>query len=267
MPERPPLSARALLRLATEQRELEAREERPLAVAGTRKLVSALVRELSPNAAPGSVVQNGELARAEAVVYLLEGEPSRTDVHKLRDAGLERVPIVCIRIGEGSDLLPNVLATDVVNAESAADLPVEELGRILAQRLEGGSVALAARIPALRAGICRELIHRSARRSAAVGAAVFIPAPDLPALYIEQARLILQLGFAYGRRLEPLRAAELVAVLVAGLGLRRVARVVRRETLFPSWALQGAIAYAGTLALGEAALAYFSITGRQGPTA
>lgn len=262
MPESQPLSARALLRLAAEQRELEAREERPLAVAGTRKLVSALVRVLSANAAPGSVVENGELAGAEVVVYALEGEPSRTDVRKLRDAGLAHVPIVCIRIGEGSDLLPNVLAIDVVSAESAADLPVEELGRVLAQRLEGGSVALAARIPALRAGICRELIHRSARRSAAVGAAVFILAPDLPALFIEQARLILQLGFAHGRRLEPLRAAELTVVLVAGLGLRRVARVVRRKTLFPAWALQGSIAYTGTLALGEAALAYFSSTSR-----
>ena len=70
----------------------------------------------------------------------------------------------------------------------------------------------------------------------------------------------MQLGFAHGRRLDPARAAELAAVLVAGLGLRRVARVVRRETFLPAWALQGSIAYAGTLALGEAALAYFSST-------
>lgn len=260
MPESSPLPARALLRLASEQRELEAREGRTLMVAGTRKLATALVRELSPNAEPGSVVENGELARAEAVVYVLEGEPSRTDLQKLRDSGSARVPIVCIRIGAGSDLLPGVLATDVVRAASAAELPLEELGRVLAQRLDTGSVLLAARIPALRTGICRELIQRSARRSAAVGAAVFIPAPDLPALFIEQARLILQLGFAHGRRLEPARAAELAAVLVAGLGLRRVARVVRRETFLPAWALQGSIAYAGTLALGEAALAYFSST-------
>ncbi len=260
MPEGPPLSTRALLRLAAEQRQLESREGRQLVLAGTRKLVSALARELSPNAAPGSVVESGGLDRAEAVVYVLEGEPSQTDLRKLRDAGLAQAPIVCIRIGEGNDLLPNVLATDVIRAESAAELPVEQLARVLAQRLEGGSVVLAAGIPALRAGICRELTQRSARRSAAVGAAVFIPAPDLPALFIEQARLILQLGFAHCSRLEPLRAAELAAVLVAGLGLRRVARVVRRETLLPAWALQGSIAYAGTLALGEAALAYFSST-------
>ena len=260
MPESSLLSTRALLRLAAEQRRLESREGRQLVLAGTRKLVSALARELSPNSAPGSVVENGEIVQAEAVVYVLEGEPSRTDLKKLRDAEPARVPIVCIRIGEGSDLLPGVLATDVVRAASATELPVEELGRALARRLEAGSVLLAAGIPALRAGICRELIQRSARRSGAVGAAVFIPAPDLPALFIEQARLILQLGFAHGRRLEPLRAAELATVLVAGLGLRRVARVVRRETFLPAWALQGSIAYAGTLALGEAALAYLSST-------
>lgn len=262
MAEHSSLSPKSLLRLAAEQREFEAQEERPLALAGTRRLVSALARELSPGAAPGSVVEH-ELEGAEAIVYVLEGEPSRTDLQKLRAAGLTHVPTVCLRVGAGAAPLPNVLATDIVRAESAAQLPVDELGRLLGRRLEGGAAALAARIPALRAAICKELIQRSARRSAAVGAAVFVPAPDLPALFFEQARLILRLGFAHGRRLEPLRAAELAAVLLTGLGLRRVARRVRDETFFPAWALQGSIAYTGTLALGEAALRYFSGDGHQ----
>jgi uncharacterized protein (DUF697 family) len=212
---------------------------------------------------PGSVVQDEDIERAEALVYLLRGRPKRDDLSRLRAAGQARVPIICVRIGGAAGPLSGVLATDVIELESAEPVPVEEIGRLLAHRLEGRSAALAARIPALRAGVCKELIQRSARRSAAVGAAVFVRAPDLPALFLEQARLILWLGHAHDRRLEPKRGAELAAVLMAGLGLRRLARRVRHETFFPAWAMQGSIAYAGTLALGEAALRFFSGDGNE----
>jgi uncharacterized protein (DUF697 family) len=257
------LSPRALLRLTTEQRELESEEIRPLVLSGARRPVSALARELSRAAAPGSVVQGEDFERAEALVYLLRGRTKSDDLRRLRAAGRARVPIICVRIGGGSGPFPSVLATDVIELEDAEPVPVEEIGMLLARRLEGRSAALAARIPALRAGVCKELIQRSARRSATVGAAAFVRAPDLPALFLEQARLILWLGHAHNRRLEPKRGAELAAVLLAGLGLRRLARRVRHETLFPAWAMQGSIAYAGTLALGEAALRYFSGDGNE----
>ena len=252
------LSPHALLRLTTEQRELENEEKRPLVLSGARRPVSALARELSRDAAPGSVVQDKDFEQAEALVYLLRSRPKSDDLRRLRAAGCARVPIICVRIGGGTGHLPSVLATDVIELKNAEPVPIEEIGTLLARRLEGRSATLAARIPALRAGVCKELIQRSARRSATVGAAAFVRAPDLPALFLEQARLILWLGHAHNRRLEPKRGAELAAVLLAGLGLRRLARRVRHETLFPAWAMQGSIAYAGTLALGEAALRYFS---------
>ncbi|MGD0166243.1 MAG: hypothetical protein ABSC51_03010 [Gaiellaceae bacterium] len=263
MPRSSSLSPRALLRLATEQRKLEAEEERPLVLSGARRLVAKLARELTPGASPGSLSEGEDFEHAEAVVYLLHGEPKSEDRRRLRAAGLAHVPIVCVRIGEGSAPLPEVLATDIARVPSAEQLPVEEIGRLLARRLEGRAAGLAVRVPVLRPWICREMIQQSARRAAALGAAVFVPAPDLPPLFFEQARLILRLGYAHGRRLEPLRAAELVAVLAAGLGFRRIARRVRGETFFPVWALQGSIAYAGTRALGEAALLYFSGDGHE----
>lgn len=252
------LSPRALLGLATEQRELESKEVGPLVLSGARRPGSALARELARGAAPDSVVQDDDFERAEAVVYLLRGRPKSDDVRRLRAAERARVPIICVRIESGGGPLPGVLATDVIELESGAPVPVEELGRLLARRLEGRASALAARIPVLRAGVCDELIQHSARRAGAIGAATFVPAADLPALFLEQARLILRLGYAHGRRLEPSRGIEIAAVLAAGLGLRRLARRVRHGTFFPAWALQSSIAYAGTRALGDAALRYFS---------
>lgn len=252
------LSPRALLGLATEQRDLESGESGALVVSGARRPASALLRELSRAAAPDSVVQDGDLERAEALVYLLRGRPKSDDLRRLRAAERARVPIICVRIGGEKSPLPGVLATDVIELESGEPVPVEEVGRLLARRLEGRATALAARIPALRGGVCDELIQHSARRAGAIGAAVFVPAADMPALFLEQARLILRLGYAHDHRLEPKRGVEIAAVLAAGLGLRGLARRVRHETLFPVWALQSSIAYAGTRALGDAALRYFS---------
>jgi uncharacterized protein (DUF697 family) len=252
------LSPRALFGLATEQRELEREESGPLALSGARRPVSTLARELSRAAAPGSVRQDEDFEHAEALVYLLRGRPKSDDLRRLRAAERARIPIICVRIGGEGGPLPGVLATDVIELASGEPVPVEELGRLLARRLEGRASALAARIPALRAGVCDELIQRSARRAGAIGAATFVPAADLPALFFEQARLVLRLGYAHGRRFEPKRAIEIAAVLAAGLGLRRLARRVRHRTFFPAWALQSSIAYGGTRALGDAALRYFS---------
>ena len=252
------LSPRALLGLATEQRELESEESGSLVVSGARRPASALVRELSKGAAPGSVVQADDFEGAEALVYLLRDRPKKDDLSRLRAAERARIPIICVRIGGEAGPLPGVLATDVIALESEGPVPTEEVGRLLARRLEGRATALAARIPALRAGVCDELIQRSSRRAGAIGAAAFLPAADMPALFLEQARLILRLGYAHDRRLDPKRGVEIAAVLAAGLGLRRLARRVRHETLFPAWALQSTIAYAGTRALGDAALRYFA---------
>ncbi len=224
---RSPLSPRALLGLATEQRELESRGSGALVVAGARRPASTLVRELSRGAAPGSVRQDDDFRRAEAVVYLLRGRPKGDDLSLLRAAGRARATVICVRIGGEAGPLPNVLATDVIPLESGESAPVEEIGRVLARRLEGRATALAARIPALRPGVCDELIQHSARRAGTIGAAAFIPAADLPALFLEQARLVLRLGYAHDRRLEPIRGVEIAAVLAAGLGFRRLARRVQ----------------------------------------
>jgi uncharacterized protein (DUF697 family) len=255
------LSPRALLNLATEQRALESKDSGPLVLAGARRPASALARELSRAAAPESVVQGEDFKGAEALVYLLRGRPKSEDLRRLRAAERARVPIICVKIAGDRAPLPGVLATDVIELESGQPVPLDELGRLLARRLEERAAALSARIPALRAGVCDELIRHSARRAGAIGAATFVPAADLPALFLEQARLILRLGYAHDRRFEPIRGAEIAAVLAAGLGLRRLARRVRHETLIPAWALQSTIAYAGTRALGDAALRFFSALG------
>jgi uncharacterized protein (DUF697 family) len=96
-----------------------------------------------------------------------------------------------------------------------------------------------------------------------LGAAVFVPGADLPMLTLNQLRLLLRLEQAYGLDVDPReRLPELAATLGAGLGLRALARELLDRVPVAGWAVQGAVAYAGTRALGEAAIRRLEAAGR-----
>ena len=87
-----------------------------------------------------------------------------------------------------------------------------------------------------------------------VAAAVFVPGVDMPLLTLNQLRLVLRIAAAYGEEMNRDRLPEALAVVAAGLGLRTVARELLDLVPVAGWALKGAIAYAGTRAVGEAAI-------------
>ena len=69
---------------------------------------------------------------------------------------------------------------------------------------------------------------------------------------------MLRIALAYGERLDRNRAGELRSGVVgAGFGFRAVARELLDLVPVAGWAVKGAIAYAGTQAIGEAAVRYF----------
>jgi uncharacterized protein (DUF697 family) len=76
-------------------------------------------------------------------------------------------------------------------------------------------------------------------------------------LTLNQARLVLRIALAHGQVIDKDRALELLAVLGVGFGLRTVARELLDLVPVAGWAVKGAVAYAGTKALGEAAVRYF----------
>jgi uncharacterized protein (DUF697 family) len=80
-------------------------------------------------------------------------------------------------------------------------------------------------------------------------------------LTLNQARLVLRIALAYGQEVDGARLPELLGVVGAGFGLRTVARELLDFVPVAGWAAKGAVAYAGTKALGEAARRYFELTG------
>jgi uncharacterized protein (DUF697 family) len=224
-------------------------DRRPIAVAGARELVPLLAKALREGGDPTAVREGGSLADAAVLVWL--GKPVED---LLRAASLARVPIVGVTEGES---LPYVLDTDLVVVRPGEGLPVDEIAHKIAAELGDKGTNLAARLPVVRDAVVDELIRLYARRNALVAAAVFVPGVDLPVLTLNQARLVLRIALAYGLQIDRSRLPELLGVVGAGFGLRTLARELLDFVPFAGWAAKGAVAYAGTKALGEAARRYF----------
>jgi uncharacterized protein (DUF697 family) len=220
-------------------------DRRPIVVDGAPALAPLLARELRAGGDPTAVREGGDPRGAAAFVWI--GDP---DKNRLREASLARVPIVGVTEAES---LPYVLDTDLVRVRPGAGLPVDEIARALARRLDRGGVGLAGRLPVLREAVVDELIRDVSRQNAMVAAAVWIPGVDMPILTLNQARMVLRIALAHGRPIDASRLPEIAGVVGAGFGLRAIARQVLGAVPLVGWAAQGAIAYGGTRAIGEAA--------------
>jgi uncharacterized protein (DUF697 family) len=233
----------------------QADADKPVVVSGAGGLVPVLTRELTRGGVASAVREQGPLDDAAAFVYILAGPPGDEDEEALKAAARKRLPMVTIAIGFVGHV-PYVLEENVVRVGGGEGFPVDEIARTLAHALGEAGTPLAARLPVLRRPVCEELIRKFSRQNAVVGAAVFMPGNDLPILTLNEVRLVLRIADAYGFEIDRNRVPEVLAVIGSGFGLRAVARKVRVVPLV-GWAIQGAVAYAGTRALGEAAMRYF----------
>jgi uncharacterized protein (DUF697 family) len=227
---------------------------RPLVVGGARELAAVLRREVARGARPGAVRTDDTPEGAAVLVYVLAHEPTAADVAALDRARRARVPIVALT-GQDDVVLPNVLATDIVRVSPGQGFPLDAIAAAIAARLGEDAAPLAGHVPVLRGAVCDQLVAACALRNGLLGAAEFVPGDDLPALALNQLRLVLRLEQAYGLEIDLReRLPELAATLGAGLGLRALARELLERLPVAGWVVQGAVAYAGTRMLGDAAI-------------
>jgi uncharacterized protein (DUF697 family) len=146
---------------------------------------------------------------------------------------------------------------ELVFADPATPWAMPKLAAAVARVAGAHGPALGCRLPAVRDAVVRRLVQRAARQNAAVGAVVWVPGADMPVMTLNQVRMVLQIGAAYGEDVGPQRAPEVLAVVGAGLGLRTAAREALGFVPVAGWALKGVLGYAGTLALGRAAVKYY----------
>jgi uncharacterized protein (DUF697 family) len=216
----------------------------------------------SAGAEPGAVRLGGP-ANADAYVHVLACPPGDEDVDVLMRARRARVSVVVVAADLAQDVtIPYVLATDVVRVVGRA-FPLETIVDRMAAGLGEYGAPLAARVPLLREPVCEQLVSSFARKNGVHAAAIWIPGSDLPVLALNELRLVLRLAQAHGADDAHALVSELAATVVAGFGLRALAREVLDLVPGAGWAVKGAVAYAGTRALGETAWKRFASASTQ----
>jgi uncharacterized protein (DUF697 family) len=253
-----PLSAKAVFALLKELRA-GSEDERPLVVGGARELRQTLIKELGRGGELSAVREGVPVEDAAALVYLVARTVTQAVEEELHAADRAGVPVVCVLLDPAAEgRVPYVLATNVVRARRGAGFPVEEIAAALARTLGESATGLAARLPVLREAVVRELIDRISRQNGILGVAIFLPGADLPALTLNQLRLVLRIGAAHGQKVDRDRLPEILGVVGAGLGFRALARQLLGIVPIAGWAVKGAVAYFGTRALGKASARYFA---------
>ena len=216
----------------------------PIAVAGASELVPLFAKELRAGGEAGAVVEGPVPGHAAALVWI-----GPADEAVLRDAARAGTPIVGVTEGES---LPYVLDTDLVRVSPGRGLPVEQTAETLARVLGPSAPAVAARLPVLRDPVVSRLIRTNVRRNGLIGAAVFLPGQDLPALTLNELVLTIRIAAASGRTAEAAALLpELAAVVAAGFMWRKVARGLELLPV-PRFAVRGAVAFGGTWAIAAA---------------
>jgi uncharacterized protein (DUF697 family) len=250
-----PVSFRLVRRLASEL-GANPHDSRPLVVGGARELAAVLRRDLGRDAAPGAVREDDAPEGAAILVYVLGREPTEEDEQALKRARKARVPIVAVVTGPALDdlSLPFVFANDIVRVRPGEGFPIEAIAAKVADRLKENAASLASRLPVLRGPVSEQIVRTFSRKNAIVAAVVFIPGADLPALTVNQIRMLVRLGHVHGRGTGRDLLPEAVVTVGAGLGLRTVARALLDFVPVGGWAVKSAVAYSGTRALGNAAV-------------
>lgn len=266
-----PLSPTSVWRVVKDMRPSEA-DLRPLLVGGASEQAKAIHAALAEGADPDAVRDLSDrppsaydLEGANVLVWAVAGAaPGAEDQTTFQLAARKRVGVVCVVVGGSPDdppSVPYVLDTDVIAVPAGDPLPVERIAKRVADRAGETAHHLAARIPALREPVVDRIVRHFARQNGVLGVAIFIPGADFPVLTLNQIRMVLSIAAAHGEELDRERAFEVLSVVAAGLGFRTVARHLVGAVPGVGWAVKGGVAYGATLAVGEAAAAYFAAGG------
>ena len=118
-------------------------------------------------------------------------------------------------------------------------------------------LALALSFPFVRRPLSLEAVSATSLQNAGIGLVLFIPGADMPLMTLNQAKMLLQIAAAYGEPMSVARVKELAAIVAGGFACRSVARQVAGAVPAIGWAVKAGVGYAGTKAMGLAAVEYF----------
>lgn len=231
-------------------------------------LIEALRTRLRPQTA-GATLQvevaadgvGAQLRPADAVIAVA-GSGGASFASAIDAARRLKAPVVLLGIGEEryrahlADTLSHPLA-DLIVSIDVDDVVDVRLAAWLADELASLRLSLAHNFPFLRKAVANEAVQATAMQNGLVGAVAFVPGADMPIMTANQAKMLLQIAAAYGEKLGTERLRELAVIIGGAFVMRTVARQLLGFVPVLGWAVKGGIGYAGTVAMGKAAIEYF----------
>ncbi len=121
---------------------------------------------------------------------------------------------------------------------------------------EDSTVPLSRQFPFLRDEAANQEIAASSQQNAMIGL-MPVPGADMPLMTANQVKMVMRLAAIHDQPMTYERLKEVFAVVGGGLALRTAARQIVKFIPGPGWLIGGGLGFAGTLAMGKAALEYF----------
>lgn len=206
------------------------------------------------------------MQHADLIVFVLDGE---TGLRGWEAEQLSRVramarPLIvtlnkCDQLSEPAqaEQLSHQLAHPLVPIAARSGLNViEKLLPCIADACPHLTTALGREVPAWRSVAVERATNRAAALSGLAGVEP-VPLLDIPFQALIQMRLVLRIAAAYGVPVGDRYSRELIVTLVGSAGLRVLAQQLAKVVPVLGWAASGALAAAGTWAIGRVAQAYF----------
>lgn len=152
---------------------------------------------------------------------------------------------------------PDVLDAPIPIDAAAACALDRRMGEWVVAACREKRLALALSFPFVRKPLSLEAVSATSLQNAGIGLVLFIPGADMPLMTLNQAKMLLQIAAAYGEPMSAARVKELAAIVAGGFACRSVARQVAGVVPGVGWAVKAGVGYAGTKAMGLAAIEYF----------
>lgn len=137
----------------------------------------------------------------------------------------------------------------------------ERMGEWILAACHEKELAFALSFPFVRRPLAYNSVSSTSMQNGAIGFVPLIPGADLPIMTLNQAKMILQIATAYGQPLDAARVKEIAAVVAGGFMFRNIARSLSKFVPGAGWVVSGVIGFAGTEAMGRAAIEYFEAGG------
>jgi small GTP-binding protein len=132
----------------------------------------------------------------------------------------------------------------------------EELIPALLEASPEAALAIGRALPTYRRQAAQKLVRTATLIALAAGMEP-IPLIDIPILLGNQIRLVLRVAAVYGEPMSARHTRELGTTIIGGLGLRLLAEEAAKLVPVGGDVVSGAIAAAGTWAIGQVAIEYF----------